>query len=181
MPTVYQPGQLIERVPLRLRNGRDLIATIYATDRPKGRRIRVTDPAAGMTQVFDTDDCHDFGNATNALDFWIAANDDPAPDLAARFAAGWVPAGPGLERTAYDRWAAEQSKLKEWRACDHCGETIDTEDAGQVTVDGVICGPCAVKARNAARALAAEEGRTTAAGDIAHEMENRRLLGKSAE
>lgn len=178
MPRVYPTGHLIEEFPIKLRNGRTLKGMLYQTARATGRRLKVIDPAGAEAAepVFDSDDCYDLGNATNKLDFWIAANDTPPPDMLARFVAGYEPpAVTSIERTYYDFWRLTQAGPP--LVCDVCKQVMDAEDQGQRTADTVACSPCVVKARNAAREQMAAEGRTTPAGDIAHELTNLRLLG----
>ena len=73
MPTVYSRGAEIMRAPIDTLPGRDgLVAILYQTDRPSGRRIKVVDTAKPeQPVVFDTSDCYDLANATNALETWL--------------------------------------------------------------------------------------------------------------
>lgn len=143
MPRVYPAGFLIEEFPIKLRNGRTLKGLLTQTHRATGRRLRVVDPAGAAEPVFDSGDCYDLGNATNKLDFWIAANDTPPADLLAKFVAGWEPTGPSLERTYYDHWRKDLAGPP--LVCDVCRQVMDTEDQGQRTADTLVCSPCIAK------------------------------------
>lgn len=61
---------LIETFPIRLPDGREWVGSLWKTpSRYRGRRIQVRDHrGAGL---FDTGDCYDQGNATNALELWL--------------------------------------------------------------------------------------------------------------
>lgn len=48
-----------------------LRATLYRTPRRTGRRIILRD--AHQRVCFDTDECYDVGNATNAIELWVVA------------------------------------------------------------------------------------------------------------
>ncbi len=63
---VFPVGTIIEDFPIGVLRG-----TVYQTPRRTGRRIIVRDSQQRV--CFDTDECHDLGNATNALDLWIEA------------------------------------------------------------------------------------------------------------
>jgi hypothetical protein len=61
---------LMETFPIRLPDGREWVGSLWTTpSRRNGRRIQVRDEqGAGL---FDTDDCYDQANATNALELWL--------------------------------------------------------------------------------------------------------------
>jgi len=60
----------MQTFPIRLPDGREWVGTLWKTpSRRSGRRIQVRDHrGAGL---FDTGDCYDQGNATNALELWL--------------------------------------------------------------------------------------------------------------
>lgn len=68
MPQVYPANHIIDRFKISLKDGSQLTGVLSQTARATGRRIKVL---AGPHEVFDTNDCHDLGNATNALNTWL--------------------------------------------------------------------------------------------------------------
>lgn len=159
MPRVFPTGHLIEEFALKLRNGRDLKGMLYQTARATGRRVKVIDPSVPTGEpVFDSGDCYDFGNATYVLNFWIAANDTPPPDMLKRFKAGWEPsATPSIERTYYDHWRKDLAGPP--LVCDVCKEVMDAEDQGQRTADTLVCSPCIAKGGGVRLAFAVKNPR----------------------